>query len=154
MSRSSTVAGGCDHSLPTAAFVDYSFLFWVIDFRIQLRPNVPVKLLEMLKDFLHYERFSHPVTLAAEQRPRYHRSMHHPLTRRPTVRDSAPISVRLMRLIYQSEGWVVSAVAEDKTSPSPEIILLPLARVSASASLVFHDGVVDGAGVNSGFCSG
>lgn len=50
--------------------------------------------------------------------------MHHAVTHRPTVWDSAPISVRLMCLIYQSESWVVSAAAEDKTPPPPEIILL------------------------------
>lgn len=65
--------------------------------------------------------------------------MHHALTHRPTVWDSAPISVRLMCLIYQSESSVVSGAAEDKTSSTPEIILLSLPV--SPLLLVFHNGV-------------
>lgn len=63
--------------------------------------------------------------------------MHHELTHRPTVWDSAPISVRLMCLIYQRESSVVSAAAEDKTSPPPEIILLsfPVSFFTMAASM-------------------
>lgn len=78
--------------------------------------------------------------------------MHHAVTRGPTVWDSAPISVRLMCLIYQSESWVVSAAAVDKTPPPPGIILLSL-PVSPPL-LVFHDGGVGAAGVNPGLCNG
>lgn len=121
-----------------------------IDFRILLKPTAPMKLLEILKHFLKLKGFLiPPVPLAVKQRPRSHRLMHHALTHRPTVWDSAPISVQLMCLIYQSESSVISAAAEDKTSPPPEIILLSF-PVSPPL-LVFHNGV-DAAGVNSGFC--
>lgn len=95
-----------------------------IDFRIQLKPTGPMKLLEMLKHFLKVKGFLflYPgsKTKAALTPVNASREAH-----RPTVWDSAPISVRLMCLIYQRESSVVSAAAEDKTSPPPEIILLP-----------------------------
>lgn len=75
--------------------------------------------------------------------------MHHTLTPRPTVWDSAPISVRLMCLIYQCESSGVSAAAEDKTSPPPEIILLSRLASPPLASLF-----IDAAGVNSRCCLG
>lgn len=117
-----------------------------IDFRVQLKPTAPHEAPCNAKTFLQSERFSHPVPLAAKQRPRSHRSMHHALTHRPTVWDSAPISVRLMCLIYQSERSVVSAAAEDKTSPPLEIIffLFPSHRLC----LYFTVAASRAAGVN------
>lgn len=91
---------------------------------MQLRLDVSIQLFEMLKYFLRMTSFHILLPWQRKQRPRSHRSMHHTLTHRPTVWDSAPISVRLMCLIYQSESSVVSAGGEDKTSPPPEIILL------------------------------
>lgn len=107
-----------------------------IDFRIELKPTAPMKLLEMLKHFLKVKGFLflYPgsETKAVLAPVNASREAH-----RPTVWDSGPISVRLMFLIYQRESSVVSAAAEDKTSPPPEIILLsfPVSYFTMAASM-------------------